>query len=112
MNINFKSSKKIFALLFALTITLGFETGLNAVMFGNSMNGASTVERYQVRYDGAAWNHPGMRNRYTWASFRYSRRGRTILSRFVRDGRVTGSVWDDLIDWGDGGRTYFGWNNG
>ncbi len=48
-----------------------------AVTFGNALNGASSTEVLQVKYNGAAWNYPG--SGYRNASFKYSRNGKVLL---------------------------------
>lgn len=49
---------------------------------------------------------------YSWASFTYSRNGVTLLTKTAYNGRVEGSVWDDLIHWGEAYTTKFSWNHG
>ncbi|MDE7415840.1 MAG: hypothetical protein K2N44_05895 [Lachnospiraceae bacterium] len=110
MKIKSKISKKIAALLLAFTLTLGLGSVAYAASFGNSLNGASSVEVLQVKYDGAAWNYNG--SGYNWASFTYSRNGVTLLTKTAYNGRVEGSVWDDLVHWGDAYTTKFSWNRG
>ncbi|WP_283619250.1 hypothetical protein [Flavonifractor plautii] len=110
MKIKSKSGKKIASLFLALTLMAGLGTVAYAATFGTALNGASNVEVLQVKYDGAAWNYPG--SGYNWASFTYSRNGRTLLTKTAYNGKVTGSVWDDLIHWGDEYTTKFNWNNG
>lgn len=89
---------------------LGAGTGVAyGATFGTSLNGASSVEVLQVKYDGAAWNYKG--SGYKNASFKYTRNGQTLLSRTATNGKVTGSVWDDLLRWGDQYRTIFTWNH-
>lgn len=110
MKIKSKLGKKITALLLVLTLTVGFGTVVYAATFGNDKNGASNVEVLQVKYDGAAWNYSG--SGYSWASFTYSRNGRTLLNKVAYDGKVTGSVWDDLVHWDEEYTTKFNWNHG
>lgn len=110
MKTKLKFNKKITALLLALTLTAGLGTVAYAASFGNDKNGASSVEVLQVKYDGAAWNYSG--SGYSWASFTYTRDGRTLLTKTAYNEKVTGSVWDDLIHWGDQYTTKFSWNNG
>lgn len=110
MSIKSKIGKRITALLLVLTLTAALGSVAYAVTFGNDKNGASNVEVLQVKYNGAAWNYPG--SGYSWASFTYSRNGRTLLTRTAYNGEVTGSVWDDLIHWGEEYTTHFNWNNG
>lgn len=110
MRANSKFSKSIAALLVALTLTVGAGSIAYAANFGNSKNGASSVEVLQVKYDGAAWNYSG--SGYNWASFTYSRNERTLLTKTAYSEKVTGSVWDDLIHWGDEYTTTFKWNRG
>lgn len=59
MKIKSKISKKISALLLAMTLTLGLGIVAYAATFGDDLNGASSVEVLQVKYDGAAWNYEG-----------------------------------------------------
>ena len=108
MKSNLKIRKSIIALTFALA--LGITSVAYAASFGNSLNGASSTEVLQVKYDGAAWNHPG--SGYSWASFKYTRKGVTLLTKTAYNGKVTGSVWDDLLHWGDEYTTKFSWNRG
>ncbi len=110
MKIKSKISKKVTALLLALTLTLGLGSVAYAATFGDDLNGASSVEVLQVKYDGAAWNYEG--SGYSWASFTYSRNGVTLLTKTAYNGRVEGSVWDDLIHWGKEYTTNFSWNHG
>ncbi|QSZ27569.1 hypothetical protein ACETAC_01240 [Aceticella autotrophica] len=110
MNIKLKSGKKITALFLALTLTVGLGSVAYAETFGDDKNGASNVEVLQVKYDGAAWNYSG--SGYNWASFKYTRNGRTLLTKVAYSGKVTGSVWDDLIHWGEEYTTKFSWNRG
>lgn len=110
MTIKSKFNKKITALVLAFTLTAGFGSVAYAATFGNAKNGASSVEVLQVKYDGAAWNYSG--SGCNWASFKYSRNGKTLLTKTAYNGKVTGSVWDDLIHWGDEYTTEFGWNRG
>jgi len=104
-----KSFKRFIATsLAALTIVTIFTNVSYAASFGNSKNGASSVEVLQVRYDGAAWNYKG--SGYKNASFKYTRNNRTLLSKTATSGKVTGSVWDDLLDWSKKATTKFTWN--
>lgn len=110
MSFKTKYGKKITALLLALALTVISGSAAFASSFGNDMNGASSEEVLQVKYNGAAWNYEN--SGYSWASFTYSRNGRTLLSKTAYNGKVTGSVWDDLIHWGEAYTTHFNWNNG
>ncbi|MDQ0480278.1 hypothetical protein [Hathewaya limosa] len=47
-------------------------------------------EAIQVIYDGAAWNYS--ESDYKNASFKYTRNGKTLLSKTATSGKVTGSV--------------------
>lgn len=102
--------KKMASVALVAALTVGGAATAEAATFGNSRNGASTVEVLQVRYDGAAWNYSGSGYRYAW--FKYSRNGRTLLQKYAYSGKVTGSVWDNLIDWSDSQTTRFGWGRG
>ncbi len=82
----------------------------NLKTYGNARNGASSEERYQIRYDGAAWNYPG--SGYNSAWFKYARNGRTLLHKTAWNGKVTGSVWDNLVNWSDKQTTHFTWGRG
>ncbi len=104
-----KNTKKYIGVL-TLALALAGGTTAYAASFGNSLNGASSTEVLQVKYDGAAWNYSG--SGYSWASFKYSRNGKTLLSKIAYNGKVTGSVWDDLLDWSDSATTKFSWNRG
>lgn len=90
------------------TIGLG-ANDTSAASFGNSSSGAATVESYQIKYDGAAWNYSSSPYRST--SFKYRRGNQTLLSRTAYTGRVSGSVWDDLR-WGEKYKTIFTWSRG
>ena len=90
-----------------LSLSLGLTAF--AASFGNDSCGASSEEVLQIRYDGAAWNYTG--SEYSWASFTYTRGDRTLMHKCVDEGKVTGSVWDDLR-WGDKYTTRFSWNRG
>lgn len=105
-----KFNKKIASLLLALALMVGLGTVAYAQSFGDALNGASNEEVLQVKYDGAAWNYPG--SGYNWASFTYSRNGVTLLTKTAYNGKVTGSVWDDLVHWGEEYTTKFNWNRG
>lgn len=110
MNIKSKSYKKIVKFLLALTLIVGVANVAYAERYGDSMNGASNYEVGQVQYNGAAWNYSG--SGYNWASFTYTRNGQTLLKRTAKKGKVTGSVWDDLVRWGKNYTTKFYWNHG
>lgn len=110
MSVRSKASKKITALFLTMTLMLSLGSVVYAASFGNAKNGASSVEVLQVRYDGEAWNYSG--SGYNWASFTYSRNGRTLMTKTAYNGKVSGSVWDDLVHWGDEYTTHFSWNHG
>ena len=103
-----KLKKAISTLMIAGALTLGASNMAFAASFGNSLNGASSNEVLQIRYNGAAWNYSG--SGYKNASFKYTRNGKTLLSKTATSGKVSGSVWDDLR-WGDKYTTYFSWNH-
>lgn len=102
-----KIKNKIVALVLSATLAFGSGGVALAKTFGNSLNGASTVEVMQVRYDGAAWNYKGSGYKGAW--FKYTRNGKTLMYKSVRRGKVTGSVWDNLIDWSREQTTKFRW---
>lgn len=104
-----KSIKKSVGVL-ALALAVAGGTTAYAASYGNSKNGASNTEVLQVKYDGAAWNYSG--SGYSWASFTYTRNGKTLLKKYAYNGKVTGSVWDDLLDWSESATTHFYWNHG
>lgn len=104
-----KTRKLLSALLIASSISVVGMGSVQAATFGTSSSGASSKEVLQIRYDGAAWNYK--KSSYKSTSFRYKRNGRTLLSRTAYNGKVTGSVWDDLR-WGDKYTTKFSWNRG
>lgn len=81
----------------------------SAATFGTSSSGASTEESFQIKYNGAAWNYSS--SKYKSTSFKYTRDGRTLLSKVAYSSKVTGSVWDDLR-WGDKYTTKFSWARG
>lgn len=103
-----KLKKSISTLMIVGALTLGATNMVYAASFGNSLNGASSTEVLQIRYNGAAWNYSG--SGYKNASFKYTRNGKTLLTRTATRGTVTGSVWDDLR-WGKKYTTYFSWNH-
>jgi hypothetical protein len=103
-----KTKQIVCSVLLVGTIGLGANTAFGAT-FGNSSSGASSVESFQIKYDGAAWNYSSSPYRST--SFKYTRNGRTLLSKTAYSSKVTGSVWDDLR-WGDKYTTKFSWNRG
>lgn len=103
-----KMRKFICSMLVAATIVLGGTTAY-AATFGNDNSGASSVEVFQVKYNGAAWNYS--KSNYKSTSFKYTRDGRTLLSKTAYSSKVTGSVWDD-IRWGDKYTTKFNWSRG
>lgn len=104
-----KMKKIICSALLIGTIGLGANTAL-AANFGNSSSGASSVESFQIKYDGAAWNYSSSPYKSTF--FKYTRDERTLLYKSASNGKVTGSVWDDLIHWGDKYTTVFNWGRG
>ena len=89
--------KKIAALALAATHTAGGAGAAYAASFGNCLNGASSVEVLQVKYDGAAW--------------KYSRAGKTLMHKVATNGKVTGSVWDTPLDWSSSQTTIFNWGH-
>lgn len=101
-----KIKRIICSMLVVGLIGLGTNT-VYAAYFGNASSGASSVEVFQVKYNGAAWNYSSSNYAATW--FKYTRNGRTLLYRIAYNGKVTGSVWDDLIHWGDKYTTHFNW---
>lgn len=101
--------KRISMFVLALALAFGGTVTAYAATFGTDLNGASNVEVLQVKYNGAAWNYPG--SGYRNASFKYSRNGKTLLTKVATNGKVTGSVWDDLIHWGKEYTTIFNWNH-
>lgn len=104
-----KSIKKFVRSLLVIGILgLGTVTAF-AASYGDSTSGASTKESFQIKYDGAAWNYSS--SKYKSTSFKYTRDGRTLLSKTAYSSKVTGSVWDDLA-WGDKYTTYFSWSRG
>ncbi|MED3625355.1 hypothetical protein P4482_07650 [Neobacillus thermocopriae] len=103
-----KMKQFIISALVVGTIGLGGNTVFGAT-FGDSTSGASSEESFQIKYNGAAWNYS--KSKYQYTSFKYTRDGRTLLSKTAYNGKVTGSVWDDLR-WGDKYTTYFSWKRG
>lgn len=103
-----KFKKSISTLILVGVLALGAASTAYATSFGNAKNGASSVEVLQIRYNGSAWNYAG--SGYKNAYFKYTRNGKTLLSRTVTKGKVTGSVWDDLR-WGEKYTTRFSWNH-
>lgn len=103
-----KLKKSVSTLMLVGALALGATNIAYAASFGNDLNGASSTEVLQIRYNGAAWNYEG--SGYKNASFKYTRNGKTLLSKVATSGKVTGSVWDDLR-WGDKYTTYFSWNH-
>jgi len=108
INIKKTLKKRFTSIMLASTLVMGGTIVAHAASFGNSLNGASSTEVLQVKYNGAAWNYSG--SGYRNASFKYTRNGKTLLSKVATNGKVTGSVWDDLIHWGDKYTTKFSWN--
>ena len=96
------------AIISAVFLTLSSSVAC-AATFGNKYSGASSVETMQVRYTGSAWNYK--KSRYKSTYFKYVRGSRTLLYRFVSNGKVTGSVWDDMR-WGNKYTTRFYWGHG
>lgn len=92
----------------AAVLVMGTSSVTYAASFGNASNGASSTEVFNIKYNGAAWNYLG--SGYRNASFKYTRGGRTLLTRTTTCGKVTGSVWDDLRC-GDKYVTRFTWNH-
>lgn len=110
-SLNMKSilSKKIATAGVAGAILVGGAAAAQAVTFGTAQHGASSVEVFQVRYDGKAWNYPGSGHSGVW--FKYSRDGVTKLYRETRFGETKGSVWDNLTHWGQSQTTVFSWGS-
>lgn len=106
-----KSRKKLIlvAITFLLSTSFVAPTVASAATFGNSNNGASSVEQFQIRYSGAAWNYKKNSGK-NYAYFKYSRNGKTLLTKYAYNGKSTGSVWDSL-SW-NGPITKFNWGNG
>ncbi|MFW0121926.1 hypothetical protein [Rothia sp. CCM 9419] len=100
---------KVIALGVASALALGGAPSAQAATFGNHLNGASTREVFQVRYDGAAWNYNGSGYRNAW--FKYTRNGKVLMFRYAWTGKTTGSVWDNLFDWGSNQTTQFRWGH-
>ncbi|MFC4387857.1 hypothetical protein ACFOZ1_08540 [Gracilibacillus marinus] len=103
-----KTRQLICTMLVFSTIILGANT-VFAASFGSASSGASSEEVFQIKYNGAAWNYSN--SNYKSTSFKYTRNGRTLLSKTAYSGKVTGSVWDD-IRWGDKYTTKFSWSRG
>lgn len=103
-----KTRQFICSVLVVGTIGLGTNTAFGAT-FGNSSSGASSVEKFEIRYNGAAWNYKN--SLYKSTSFKYTRDKRTLLSKTAYSSKVEGSVWDDLR-WGDKYTTIFSWSRG
>ena len=95
-------------LMLAGVLTLGVTSTAFAKDFGTDLNGASSNEYLEIRYEGAAWNYEG--SGYKNASFKYTRNGKTLLAKTATSGKFTGGVWYDLR-WGDKYTTYFSWNH-
>lgn len=106
---NNKVKKCIVTFMLAIAIVAGTVNVAYAASFGTRKNGASSKEVLQVKYDGAAWNYA--KSGYKNASFKYTRGGRTLLSRTAKSGKVTGSVWDDLVNWSGSATTKFSWSH-
>ena len=104
-----KIKKFICALMIVLTLVSGSVFNASAYYGGNRLHGASSYERWLVFYDGAAWNYWGSGYRGTW--YKYHRNGRTLQYKVAYNGRVSGTVVDDLFTWGEAGRTKFNWNH-
>ncbi|WP_257160761.1 hypothetical protein [Corynebacterium cystitidis] len=102
--------KKGAAFGLAIALAMGVTGTAYAATFGNNLNGASSVEVLQVKYNGAAWNYPGSGYQNAW--FKYHRNGRTLMQKYAYNGKVTGSVWDNLYDWSKGQTTQFTWGCG
>jgi hypothetical protein len=101
-----RTKQFICSMLVVGTIGLGASSTADAASFGTSASGASSQESLQIRYNGAAWNYSKSPYNSTW--FKYSRNGRTLLSKTAYNGKVTGSVWGDLR-WGGKYTTKFNW---
>lgn len=80
-----------------------------AATFGDACSGASSQEILQIKYEGAAWNDSC--SPYIYTAFEYSRNGKVLLTKYAYNGKVTGSVWDDLR-WGEKYTTKFRWWRG
>ena len=95
MNKKFKKSFNALMVAFALAVVT--TNVAYAASFGNDLNGASSKEVLQIRYNGGAWNYES--SGYKNASFKYTRNVKTLLSKTATNGKVTGSVWD-VLRWG------------
>ena len=104
--------KRIGAILCSVMVASSMVMAADAASFGDSKCGASTQEVLQVKYNGAVWNYKSKGSKYNWAYFKYSRNGKTLMTRYAYNGKSTGSVWDDLIHWDDAHTTKFNWNCG
>lgn len=104
-----KFKNKAMALALGLVLVFGGAATAYAVSFGDSLNGASSVEVFQVKYNGAAWNYPNSGYKNAW--FKYHRNGKTLMYKVATNGKVTGSVWDNLLDWSEEQTTKFNWGH-
>lgn len=104
-----KFKKAMGAIVLSSALVAGGAGVAQAVTFGNSLNGASSVEVLEVKYNGAAWNYKGSGYKNAW--FKYTRGGRVLLTKTAKNGKVKGSVWDSLTDWSKKGTTKFSWGH-
>jgi len=93
-----------FAVLGGITVA-----NASATTYGDASSGASNEESFQIRYNGAAWNYGS--SPYQSTSFTYTRNGTVLMKKTAYNGKVSGSVWDDLR-WGDKYTTKFYWGRG
>lgn len=101
--------KNVTSSILVASIIVMSSTPAFAASFGDRNSGASSVESFQIRYTGAAWNYP--KSKYKSTSFKYARNGRTLMNKIAYNGKVSGSVWDDLR-WGKKYNTKFTWARG
>lgn len=105
-----KKFKQVISLLVVVgVLALGGASMAYAASFGNRLSGASSTESFPIKYNGAAWNYSS--SPYKSTSFTYVRNGTTLMNKVAYNGKVTGSVWDDLR-WGDKYTTKFYWKRG
>ncbi len=102
--------RKVTSVLCALICVLSLALTVGAATFGNSKCGASSDHYLELWYKGKAWVYSD--SGYKWASFKYTRNGKTLMEKETKGGVVSGTVWDDLIHWGEEYTTKFSWNRG
>lgn len=114
-----KTKMKIALVSLVASLGLG-ATSAFAAQFGTASVGASSTETAQLYYFGTVWVYP-RESGYKQGSFKYSRGGKTLLTRKttyfsnpstvakMTSSTATGGVWDSLNPFAS--KTTFSYNH-